>query len=203
MEKHLLCPLNPLINRHYAAVMRTGISHIRGEVDALVAARSSCPEEEIDRIDRRLVAMTWWYAVRPEEIAKETLAVHGWRAPRLTVDQATLVLAAIGEAGYPITGNGAPDYAVPGDQDLPPVRGAERDRVIWDAARYWAEMAAKPLSYVSLGDCRGYTPRTVQYDSPGGLHPAQQAALTLGSVDGDTSSHSYVRRHTRRLLLVR
>lgn len=43
---------------------------------------------------------------------------------RPLIEQATRVLAAIGEAGYPIAGNGAPDYDRAWGQIL--VRGAER-----------------------------------------------------------------------------
>jgi hypothetical protein len=130
----------------------------------------------------------------------------------LTIDQAALVLAAIAEAGYPITGNGAPDYGevpntgAPDYLDLYPVRGDERDRVLWEAARYWAKMASRHLTYVSLGDERGFLPRPVQHDQPGSMHPSQKAALTFGpeADRGDEcDSHGYMRRHARRLILVR
>lgn len=174
----------------------------RQELSSLLARRDSAPEDELDVIDRAIVARTWWYALQPDEIARDVLRERGWRSP-LTVEQATTVLLAVAEAGYPITGNGAPEYdhGSP-DAELPPVRGETRQRVLSAAAAYWARMAAGHITYVSLGDARGYQPRPVQYDQPGSMHPGQRSALTLGPAS-DRRSHEYMRRHARRLLLVR
>lgn len=199
-----LNPLNPLLHRMYT-------DRLAALVPDLLARRGSCAEDEIDMIDREIVARTWWHVLRPDAIAADVLRHHGWRSP-LTIEQATVVLTALGEAGYPITGNGAPDYvhgSVPHTDDyteLFPVRGPERDCVIWAAARYWAEAASHRLAYVSLGDARGMVPRPVQYDQPGSMHPGQRAALTLGPLadrSDECDSHGYMRRHCRRLLLVR
>lgn len=199
-----LRPLYPLLHAAYAAVLHPTDKDplpaaARLELDQLLARRNSAPEEEIDAIERAIVARTWWYAVQPDQVARDVLRHRGWRAP-LTVERATVVLLAIAEAGYPITGNGAPDYAH--DAGDPPVRGEERQRVLTAAARYWAEMATRHITYVSLGDARGYLPRPVQFDNPGSMHPGQRAALTLGPAS-DTRSHVYMRTHALRLLLVR
>lgn len=213
-----LRPLSPRMHARYAPVLWPSADgtdplppDVRTRVTALVAELDSAAEERIDPIEREIVAATYWYALRPDEIARDVLQLHRWRSP-LSVAQATLVLAAIGEAGYPIHGNGAPTYLWSpyggSDPDLasPPTRGEERDRVIWSAAEYWARAASRHLTYVSLGDCRGYLPRPVQYDQPGSMHPQQRAALTFGPLrdrGDECDSHAYMRRHTRRLILVR
>jgi hypothetical protein len=173
--------------------------------------RTCADEDQLDAIDREIVARTWWRVLRPNEIARAVTRNFGWRSP-VTIRQAAVILAACAEAGYPIIGNGAPDYpygTVPETADgipLYPVRGEARDRVLWSCARTWAERAARRLTYVSLGDARGYLPRPVQYDQPGSMHPGQRASLTLGPLAdrGDaTDSTGYMRRHTRALILVR
>lgn len=179
---------------------------VRAEVSELLARRNAAVEDAIDMIDRQIVCSLSWFAVRPDELARATIRHHGFPRRALTIDQAATVLAAIGEAGYPIGGNGAPDYARATWDEPDPVRGAERDRVIWAAARHWATAASQHVTYVSLGDCRGYCPRSVQYDQPGSMDPSQQAALTFGpwaDRDDECGSHAYMRRHTRMLLLVR
>ena len=207
-----LKPLNPTLHAAYAPILAGEAKHVpselRAQLDELTAKRLTASDSELDAIDRAIVAIAWPCALRPNEIAREVIRHHG--LPRvLSVGQAALVLAAIGEAGYPITGNGAPDYydrhasgALATRSGHPPVRGPERDEVLWAAALYWARMASQHITYVSLGDARGYGPRPVQYDQPGSMHPSQQASLTLGPAE-DTRSHAYMRRHTRRLLLVR
>lgn len=204
-----LKPLNPQLHARYVGVLYppTGNDRlpaaVRTELAQLLARRDSVREEsELDAIDRAIVARTWFYAIRPDEIARDVMRARGWRSP-LTVEQATIVLLAIAEAGYPITGNGAPDYDYGSpDSELPPVRGEARQRVLSAAAAYWARRATQHITYVSLGDARGYQPRPVQYDQPGSMHPGQRAALTLGPAS-DRRSHDYMRRHARRLLLVR
>lgn len=208
-----LKPLNPLLHAAYTPVLDWRSTDgpdplpedVRARVTALLDARNSGPEEQIDAIDRELVACLYWYVLRPDEIAERTIEHHGFREP-LTVDQTTVVLAALGEAGFPIAGNGAPDYDRRDNWDAPnPVRGPERDRVIWAAARHWAQTASQHITYVSLGDCRGFCPRAVQYDNPGSMHPSQQAALTFGpetDAGDECDSHGYMRQHTRRLVLV-
>jgi hypothetical protein len=173
-------------------------------VQSLLARRNGCAESELDAIDAEIVGRTYWYVLEPDRIARDAIDHWGWSLRRpLTVDQATVVLAAIGEAGYPLAINGAPAYPS-GDTYGPygqyvPVRGRAREQVIWDAARYWARRAADPdaYTYVSLGDRRGFLPRPVQYDQPGGMHPGQKAALTLGP-----ERNEYMRSHTRLLLVV-
>jgi len=208
---YVLKPLNPILNAHYALALNWSLikgkdplpTKVRAIVSELLISRDSAPEDQIDAIDRKLVAAIYYYVLHPDEIAKSVIDHHGFGRV-LTIDQATVILAAIGEQGYPIAGNGAPDYANSWD-DPPLVRGDERDQVIWKAARYWAEFASRHISYVSLGDCRGFCPRFVQYDQPGSMNPSQRAALTLGPVAdrGDQcDSHRYMRRHTRKLLLV-
>lgn len=213
-----MVPLNPRLHPAYVRVLwpepgkRDPLPpDVREEVDALLRKADTCPEEELEAVYAQIVSATWWYALRPDEIARRTIQHHGLPRPGrpMTVAQAALVLAAIGEAGYPITGNGAPDYAWETRQrcgdpwlECPVLWGPERTAVIWAAAEYWARMAAEPLTYVSLGDCRGYLPRPVQYDQPGTMHPSQRAALTLGPWS-EREAHDYVRRHTRLLLLVR
>lgn len=199
-----LQPLNPMLHGAYAPLLDEAPA-VRDAVRDLVRQRATAPDADLDVIDRAIVARSYWYVLRPDEIARQTLrAQHLPTRGPLMIAQATIVLAAIAEAGYPIAGNGAPEYA---DACVdPPVRGAERDRVIWAAAQYWAEAASRPLTYISLGDDRGYLPRPVQLDQPGGMDPKQRAALTLGpwADRGDQcNSHGYMRRHTRRLLLVR
>jgi len=197
-----LLPLNPTLHACYA-------SHVADLAPELIARRNQCAEEDLDLIDRELVARTWWRVLRPDRLAGECMRHHGWRSP-LTIDQAAEVILALGGAGYPITGNGAPDYewgTVPHSDrmDLYPVAGADRDRVLPAAARYWAEAAAKPVTYISLGDERGFMPRPVQYDQPGSMHPQQRAAVTFGPAadrGDECGSHAYMRQHTRRLILV-
>jgi len=207
-----LKPLNPTLHAAYAPILAGEAKYVPSELRAhlaeLAAKRLTARDSELDAVDRTIVALAWPYALRPDEIAREVIRYH--RLPRvLSVEQAALVIAAIGEAGYPITGNGAPDYydrhasgALVTRSEHPPVRGPERDEVLWAAARYWARMASQHITYVSLGDARGYSPRPVQYDQPGSMHPGQRASLTLGPAE-DTRSHAYMRKHTRRLLLVR
>jgi hypothetical protein len=208
----ILNPLNPTLNAHYTRALNWSASdgkdplpaEVRTRVNELLSTRNSAPEDQIDAIDRKLVDEMYYYVLRPDEIAKSVIDHHRF-ARVLTIDQATVILAALGEQGYPIAGNGAPDYANSWNEPAP-VRGEERNRVIWEAARYWAEFASRPISYVSLGDCRGFCTRVVQYDQPGSMNSSQRAALTLGpAVDrGDQcDSHGYMRRHTRKLLLVR
>jgi hypothetical protein len=203
-----LRPLNPALHAAYAGLPDKPRlpSDVRHRLRDLCAARSADAEDALDQIDREIVRLAAWYVLRPDDIARATIAHHSLPRRVLSIDQATLVLAAIGEAGYPIAGNGAPDYEREHWDDPDPVRGEERDRVIWAAARHWATMASTHLTYVSLGDCRGWLPRPVQYDQPGGMHPSQRAALTFGpwADRGDPcNSHAYMRRHTRRLILVR
>lgn len=208
-----LHPLNPILHRLYGEALDQ--ARVRGRdllpkavreaVSGLLAERNTAPEARVDAIDREIAGRMSWYVLRPNEIARDVMRHHNIlpRRGAITIDQATLILAALGEAGYPIAGNGAPEYAE--HAAYPPVRGPERDRVIWAAARYWAEAASRHLTYVSLGDCRGYMPRAVQYDEPGRLNPSQRAALTFGPASdrGDEcDSAGYMRRHTRRLLLV-
>jgi hypothetical protein len=214
IEKIDLADLNPLTHPAYTAVLypvpgrKDPLARdVRETVDALLRRVNTCPEDEVEQTLAEIVEHTWWYALRPDEIARKT--IQHYRLPRpgtpMTVSQAALVLAAVAEAGYPITGNGAPDYPH-GRYRYPPISGAERKEVLWAAAEYWARVAALPLTYVSLGDCRGFLPRPVQYDQPGGMHPAQRAALTFGpwADRGDEcNSHAFMRRHTRLLLLVR
>lgn len=208
-----LKPLNPTLNGNYSRALNWQPSdgkdplpqEVRFRVNELLGARNCAPEDEIDTIDRKLVAEMYYFVLRPDEIAKATIDHHGFGRV-LTIEQATVVLAAIGEQGYPIGGNGAPDYDRRSLDDLDPVRGEERSRVIWAAARYWAEFASHHISYVSLGDCRGFCVRAVQYDQPGSMNPSQHASLTLGPAAdrGDQcDSHGYMRKHTRKLLLVR
>lgn len=210
-----LKPLNPRLHAAYTDVLTWWAARgddplpafIRVRVTALLEASNAAPEEQLDAIYRELVAFLYWHVLRPDEIAERTIEHHGFEEP-LTIYQATVVLAAIGEAGFPIAGNGAPDYDRRDNwwDALDPVRGEERDRVLWAAARHWATMASRHITYVSLGDCRGYCPRAVQYDTPGSMHPSQQASLTLGpacDADDECDSHGYMRGHTRRLVLVR
>lgn len=191
-----LKPLNPILHASYAAALHADDllpPTVRDRVNALVAERNTA--QDTDAIDRELASLLCWYALRPDEIVGRIMLAHGSKEP-LTVAQATVILAALGEAGYPITGNGAPDYR--DSREAPPVRGAERDRVIWAAASHWAQMASR--TYVSLGDCRGFCPRAVQYDQPGSIHPTQLAAVTFGP---EAECHKHMLRHTRRLILVR
>lgn len=210
-----LKPLNPTLHAAYVRALdwhpdAPGAqdplpAFVRGTVKQLVARRNEAAEADLDRIDRDLVAVMHYYVLRPDEIARDVLRLHGWRSP-LTIDQATVMIAAIGEAGYPVACNGAPEHERAQWDDPDPVRGPERDRVIWAASRYWAEMASRHLTYVSLGDSRGYCGRAVQYDQPGSVHPQQKASLTLGPLadrSDQCDSHGYMRRHTRRLVLVR
>lgn len=209
-----LHPLNPLLHAAYTPVVGWHPSEgndplpaeVRSRVRELLVGRGAAPEDLLDAIDREIVSLTWWYALRPDEIARATIAWQRLPSRVLSIEQATIVLAALGEAGYPLGGNSAPDYERTSYDAPDPVRGPERDGVIWAAARHWAEMASRHATYVSLGDSRGFCPRAVQYDQPGSMHPGQQAALTFGPASdrGDEcNSHGYMRRHTRRLLLVR
>lgn len=198
--------MNPLIHSCYAP-------RLTELVPDLVALRSSCREDEIDMIDRRIVAATWWLVLQPDNLARKILETQRWsvRHP-ISVAQAAFIILALGEAGFPITGNGAPDYPddeVPYDLELGslyPVRGSVRDRTLMEAARYWALMASKSYTYVSFGSSQGFTPRPVQYDQPGSMNPSQQASLTFGPLadrNDECDTHSYIRRHTRLLILVR
>lgn len=162
-------------------------------VRTLSTRRDSAPEDELEAIDAEIVGRTYWYVLRPDEIARAIIGPR-WR---VSVAQATLVLAACGEAGYDITGNGAPEH----EGEYLPTRGTVRDQLIWEAAAYWAHAATQRLTYVSLGDCRGNLPRSVQYDEPGRLAPGQRAALTFGP-PARPSESAYMRSHTRRLLVV-
>lgn len=205
-----LQPLNPLTHPAYSDVLTMHAEAaanippaVAAQARALVEERNATSEARLPHIDAAIVELLYWYVLRPDDIARSTLRYYGWstRHP-LSIDQATVVLAAIGEAGYPIGGNGAPDFAVRPQ----PTCGAERDRVLWAAAKYWATAASQSLTYVSLGDARGYLPRPVQYDQPGSMDPAQLAALTFGPAadrGDECGTHDYMRRHTRLLLLVR
>lgn len=145
-----LKPLNPILNANYSRVIDWHASdgkdplppEVRMKVNQLIDARNCAAEDELDAIDRQLVAEMFYFVLRPNEIAKATIAHHQF-GQVLTIEQATIVLAAIAEQGYPITGNGAPDYDRKSLDDLDPVRGEERDRVIWEAARYWASFASR------------------------------------------------------------
>jgi len=208
--------LNPSLHPAYTVILHHLVPgqrdplppDVRKAVDALLRREATCPEEEVEQVLAEIVHHTWWYALRPDEIARKTIRYHHLPGPGhpMTVAQATLVLAAIAEAGYPITGNGAPDYLY-GRYEYPPTRGKERDMVLWAAAEHWARMAAQPMTYVSLGDCRGWLPRPVQYDiGTATMDPMQRAAVTFGpwADRGDEcGSHRNMRRHTRLLLLVR
>lgn len=205
-------PLNPTLHADYVAALfpereRDPLpAPVRSRCSELLTRRNTAPEQELDTIDRELVRAVCWHAIRPDVLAGRAIAHHRLPPRVLSIAQATLVIAAIGEAGYPITGNGAPDYERAHWDDLDPVRGDERDRVVWAAAEYWARAASRHLTYVSLGDCRGYMPRAVQYDQPGSMNPSQRASLTFGPAcdrGDECDSHGYMRRHTRRLLLVR
>jgi hypothetical protein len=204
-----LRPLNPLLHPAYTAVLEPPIGRrdtlppdVRASVRSLLERRNSADEAALDAIDRELVATLWWHALRPDTIARRVLQAH--HIPRrrpLSVEQATLIVAALGEAGYPVH-FGVPEYRLPfRPPSPPPVRGPERDDIVWAAARYWAARAGH--RYISFGDRRGWLPRPVQYDESGTLHPLQRASLTLGPVtDWTGTSHDYVRAHTRLLLLV-
>jgi len=204
-----LRPLNPLLHPAYAAVLEPAIgrrdvlpANVRASVRALMEQRNSAAEADLDRIDRELVASLWWYALRPDAIARRVLQAHHIARRRpLSMTAAALIVAALGEAGYPIQ-LGVPEYRLPFRPAYPPpVRGPERDAIVWAAARYWAARAGH--RYISFGDRRGWLPRPVQYDQSGTLHPLQRASLTLGPVTDLTgTSHDYVREHTRLLLLV-
>lgn len=189
-----LRPCNPVLHPAYTGLgdpLDTRLPAEEAEaVRALMRRRSVVPDDEIDAIDAEIVGRSYWYVIHPDEIAR---AIVGTRR-HISVREATVVLAACGEAGYDITGNGAPGH----DGEYLPTRGPERDRLIWEAAEYWAQVATRHITYVSLGDARGFVPRSVQYDQPGSMHPAQQAALTLGP-----ERDRYVERHTRLLLVVR
>jgi len=201
-----LKPLNPFLHAAYTPWIGGSENKIPDPEEAerlraLVERASSCPEEEIDKVHCEIVDLLWWYAVQPNVIAEAVLRRYGWRSP-LTVDQAATVVAALGEAGFPVWGNGAPDFDY---RAGPTCRGEERERVIWGAAYHWANMAAGkgqgvPV-YISFGDARGYVPRPVQYDMPGAVHPMQRAALTLGPV-GHADSTNYMRSKTECMLLV-
>ena len=201
-----LQPCRPLTHPAYAAAIdgRAWLPpKTRDVMRELILARNSADESKIDAIDAGLTEALYWYAIRPDEIARDVLRLHGWRSP-LTIEQATVVLAAIAEAGYPITGNGAPDYGH--GTIIPPIAGPERDRILWAAADYWARAASRHITYISLGDCRGELCRSTQYDQPGSMAPTQRASLTLGPErdrGDECGSHAYMRRHTRRLILVR
>lgn len=187
-----MAPLNPIAHAAYAPYIDPEMAQLR----------SDAPEEDIDHLDRQIVTDLWYRVLRPDDIARKVMQRYGWRAP-LTVAQAAVIIMTLGEAGYPIAGNGAPDYEDYYDQDLPPVRGAERARVLTAAAAYWADLASQPLTYVSFGDARGFMPRPVQFDSPGAMHPEQYAALTFGPADSDSNERAYMRRHCRALIRVK
>lgn len=209
-----LKPLNPTLNAIYSPILDWRASDgkdplpsdVRARVNGLLTARNCAPEDQLDTIDRSLVGEMFYFVLRPDEIARSVIVQHSLPQPVLTIAQATVIFVALGEQGYPITGNGAPDYERKSFDELDPVRGEERDRVIWAAAQYWAKLASRRLTYVSVGDCRGFCPRSVQYDNPGSMNPSQRAALTFGPLEdhGDEcNSHGYMRKHTRKLLLVR
>lgn len=144
-------PLSPLMHPAYLAAMQGDLpEEVSAEVRDLVSRRNTAPDDEIESIDGQLVDRLYWYALHPDEIAARVMARHHLRSP-VSVEDATLILAALGEAGYPIHGNGAPDYAGRRPRDPAPVSGAERAQVIWSAAQYWASVAAEGR-YVSLGD---------------------------------------------------
>lgn len=201
--------LNPMLHPLYLRGIRNEVflpKHVQELVTKLVACRRDCSEDEIDMIDRQIVAKLSWYVLHPDELAKSAMRVHGLLGRRvLSMEEAAKIILAIGEAGYPITGNGAPDYGWK-DEEFSPVRGPDRERVLSEAARYWAKEASIHCTYISFGDHRGYMPRSVQYDQPGSMNPNQQAALTFGPAcdrGGETNPHGYMRKHTRLLLLVR
>jgi len=189
--------LDPLTHPAYATAAR----ELDDSMRALVARRASTPEDAtgaIAALDAEIVGRAYWYVLRPDEIAREIIGLRR----RISVAEATRILLACGEAGYDIAGNGGPDHALryPGRHGYPeyaPTRGAERDEVLWAAAEWWAHFATRPITYISLGDHRGYLPRPVQYDQPGSMHPRQRAALTIGP-----EPDVYMRQHTRRLLVV-
>lgn len=190
-----LRPCNPMLHAAYTPLLDPdGLRRLPGgeaaALRALYARRAMAPEQDLCAIDAEIVGRSYWYVLRPDEIAR---AIVG-RRWRVGVAEATRILAACGEAGYDIAGNGAPQYEGP----YLPTRGVDRDRLIWEAAHYWARAVTADITYISLGDCRGYLPRPVQYDQPGCMNPRQHAALTLGPA-GD----AYARQHTRRLLVVR
>lgn len=203
---HAMQPLDPILHPRYLDVLDGHIavpSDVRRQLTSLLAARAAADESAIDAIDRQIVAIAYYYAIDPTDIARRV--IQTWRLPRrvLDVDQAALVFAALAEAGWPIWGNGAPDYPDIDDWpalDAAPVRGPERHVVLWDAAHYWAEYATQDHTYVSVG---GNCPRPVQYDMPGGMWPGQYAALTFGPAHADTKERRYMRAHTRMLLRVR
>jgi hypothetical protein len=202
-----LSPISPVMHPLYRDAIEPPArdplpATVRARVAELLTRRNACPEAEVQAIDAEIVGITSWHVLRPDVIAADVIRAHSLPRTRLfTVDQAALVLAAIGEAGYPIAGNGAPDYREPGE--FAPVAGPERDAVVWAAARYWAELASRRYTYVSLGDDRGFMPRQVQYDQPGSMNPSQQAALTFGPAVDDTNARDYMRRHTRMFIRVR
>lgn len=194
MTRSPLRPCNPLLHAAYTPLLdddgqRLVPADVATVVRALTVRRNVAPEEKVEAIDAEIVGRTYWYVLRPDEIAR---AIIG-RRWRVSMDEAARILAACGEAGYDITGNGAPWHAEP----YLPTRGAARDTLIWSAADYWARAATEHITYISLGDSRGFLPRPVQYDEPGGMHPGQHAALTFGPEPSE-----YMRRHTRRLLVV-
>ncbi len=198
-----LRPLNPMLHASYTdALFGSGAAipeKVRTQVRDYLALRNTAPEDEIERIDAQIVDALWWYVLRPDDIARRTLQYRGWSVRRiLSISQATVVIAALAEDGYPICGGGAPDV----DVRPQPVSGYERERVLWQAAEYWARMAAEPATYVSFGDARGYMPRAVQYDEPGTVHQLQMAALTFGPASDLPNKRALMRRHTRLLLRV-
>jgi|SRR5581483_3942463 len=205
MVRRPLRPCNPFLHPAYAPLFDDQLfddqppplplpPDLVTEVRALAARRDGAPDHVVDAIDAEIVGRTYWHVLRPDAIAR---AIVGRRS-RVSRDEAVLILVACAEAGYDISGNGGPDFARRYAHEYAPIRGPERDEIIWAAAEHWARLATRDLTFVSLGDRRGYLPRPVQYDQPGSLHPGQRAALTLGP-RGD----AYMRRHTRRLLVVR
>lgn len=201
-------PLNPVLHAAYASALQPPIGrrdplppHVRQEVMELLQQRATVAAADLDLVDRKLVAALWWYVLRPDEIARRFLRYHRIRRP-IAIAHATLVIAALGEAGYPVHA-GVPTYRLPATPSDPPeVRGQRRDAIVWASAAYWARYATR--RYVSFADRRGWMPRVIQHDESGTMHPEQRAALTLGPVrDATGTEHDYVRRHTRLLVLVR
>lgn len=199
-----LAPLNPVTHPVYAESLVTqdgrGLpSETRSAVLALLAQRNSCAEGEVAEVDARIVAATYWYVLRCDDIVRSAMKARGWSVRHaITPEQAKVLIAALGEAGYPIASNGAPTYDPP--RKYPPTSGEERDRVLWAAAEHWAKTAQD--MYVSFGDARGLLPRDVQYDWPGSMHPRQQAAVTFGPARARPEEPAYMRTHTRLLLRV-
>lgn len=192
-----LRPCNPSLHAAYTRMLDDGSSlppALQESIRTLVQRSITASEEEAVEMEAEIVDRTYWYVLRPDQIAR---AIVG-RRWRIREWEAARILAACGEAGYDIR---APIPQHPHTRYLP-TRGATRDQIIWESAEYWAAAAARDrYQYVSLGDCRGYLPRPVQHDMPGSMAPEQQAAITFGPASGEQAA-AYMRRHTRRLFLV-